>query len=305
MANKHDKRYKKLFSNPLLVEELLTSFVKEDFVHELDYSTLERLDKSFVTDEFKEKESDMIYKVNFKGEDIYIFLLIEFQSTVDRFMSVRILRYICEFYEFLSQKEKLSQLPAVFPILLYNGDPKWTAPYNINELIDSNISSEFIPDFRYYPIIENEISEETLLSIKNAVSAIFYIENSTPEAIKEHFEKVVTLIEKEKPEIIKLFKLWINNLFGYKENIINDEIDKLEVNKDMFATALRKHDEIVATKFRTEGKTEGRTEGRVEGRVEGKYEMVMNMFDERLDISLISKVSGLSKEEILKIKNGS
>ena len=87
MANEHDKRYKKLFSNHKLVEELLTSFVDEDFVKELDYSTLERLDKSFVTDEFADKESDLIYKVNFKGEEIYIYLLLEFQSTVDRFMA--------------------------------------------------------------------------------------------------------------------------------------------------------------------------------------------------------------------------
>jgi len=41
MANEHDNRYKSLFSNSKMVKQLLTSFVKEDFVHELDYSTLE------------------------------------------------------------------------------------------------------------------------------------------------------------------------------------------------------------------------------------------------------------------------
>jgi len=52
--------YKKLFSNPILVRELLESFVKEEFIRELDFDTLQRLDKSFVTDTFRQKESDLI-----------------------------------------------------------------------------------------------------------------------------------------------------------------------------------------------------------------------------------------------------
>lgn len=101
MANIHDIGYKELFSYPELVEELLLSFVKEDFVQHLDFSTLERLDKSFITPEFKEKESDLIYRINFREKAVYIFLLIEFQSSVDKFMALRILRYITEFYEYL------------------------------------------------------------------------------------------------------------------------------------------------------------------------------------------------------------
>ncbi len=117
------------------MRELLESFVEEDFIRELDFSTLERIDKSFVTDSFREKESDLIYKIHFKNQEIYIYLLIEFQSTVDRFMALRILRYICEFYEFLIQ-QKIKKLPAVFPVLLYNGDIRWTAKHNIKELIN-------------------------------------------------------------------------------------------------------------------------------------------------------------------------
>ena len=67
-------------------------------MNHLDFSTLQRLDKSFITDDFKEKESDLIYKISFNGQELYIYLLIEFQSTVDKFMAIRMLRYICEFY---------------------------------------------------------------------------------------------------------------------------------------------------------------------------------------------------------------
>ncbi len=45
MANEHDRRYKRLFSNSKLIQQLLEYFVKEDFVKHLDFSSLERLDK--------------------------------------------------------------------------------------------------------------------------------------------------------------------------------------------------------------------------------------------------------------------
>ncbi|WP_418894614.1 Rpn family recombination-promoting nuclease/putative transposase [Limibacterium fermenti] len=49
------------------------------------------------------------------------------------------------------------------------------------------------------------------------------------------------------------------------------------------------------------GRMEGRAEGHREGRVEGKIEMARNMKAEGLPLTLISKVSGLSAEEIEKL----
>jgi len=141
-------------------------------MNHLDFSTLQRLDKSFITDDFKEKESDLIYKISFNGQELYIYLLIEFQSTVDKFMAIRMLRYICEFYEFLIQK-KIKRLPPVFPMLLYNGDAKWTAESNIKDLIIHSIPCKYIPKFEFYPVIVNKFSKESLLTLQNAVSAIF------------------------------------------------------------------------------------------------------------------------------------
>ena len=241
MGNQHDTRYKKLFKNPILVEELLTSFVDEDFIKDLDFKTLKKLDKSFVSDAFKNKESDMIYQIDFKGDLIYIFLLLEFQSSVDKKMSLRMLRYICEFYEELELKG--DKFPAVFPVLLYNGDPKWTAETNIKKLIEDTIPQEFIPNFSYYKIAENEFDRETLYKIKNAVSAIFLIENiGSIENLRKEIKNIVSLIKEEKPEIVKLFRIWTRNLLGYNREL-EEEITTIEEETEMFATVIKKHDE--------------------------------------------------------------
>ncbi len=65
----HDSGYKRLFSNPELVKQLLLSFVDETWVNDIDYSRLERVDKSFITDEFARRESDMIYRTYYKDRN--------------------------------------------------------------------------------------------------------------------------------------------------------------------------------------------------------------------------------------------
>ena len=44
----------------------------------------------------------------------------------------------------------------------------------------------------------------------------------------------------------------------------------------------------------------GRREGKKEGRREGAIEIARNMLKEKLDINLIMKMTGLTKEQILK-----
>ena len=281
--NQHDKRYKKLFSNPILLRELLESFVEEDFIMELDFSTLERIDKSFITDRFQEKESDIIYKINYRDQEIYIYLLIEFQSTVDRFMALRILRYICEFYEFLVQ-QKIKKLPAVFPILLYNGDARWTAQSNIKDLINHVIPEQYIPDFSYYPVLENELSKDTLLKIQNTVSAIFYIENSSVEETRKNIKKIVELMMTESPEVVNLFKNWLHDLLGCKDHEITESLTDLEGTREMFATALKRHDEEL--KRISEQK----------GIEKGKIEDARKMKEKGLSLQDIIEITGLAEE---------
>lgn len=56
-------------------------------------------------------------------------------------------------------------------------------------------------------------------------------------------------------------------------------------------------------KGKAEGRVEGRTEGRTEGRSGRNSEIVMNMIDMGLDISVIVKATGLNVKEIEQIKN--
>jgi predicted transposase/invertase (TIGR01784 family) len=295
--NTHDSGYKKLFSNPVIVKELMLSFVHEPWVKELDYNTLERIDKSFITEEFIERESDIIYRINFNKKPVFIYLLIEFQSSVDRFISLRMLRYITEFYEYLISAKKIKNLPAVFPVMLYNGEKKWTAPVEFGNLVDKTIPEVYIPNFRYYKIAENEFSGETLSGIKNILSAVFYLENSDMNDVSNEIKNIVSLIEREKPQELRLFRKWIKHFF-YGNDEISDKIEtsikEIEEVKDMLSTTLKKRDKI---QFQY-----GIEQGIEKGKREKAIETAIALLKDNMPIDKIADITGLSAEEITKLK---
>ena len=53
---------------------------------------------------------------------------------------------------------------------------------------------------------------------------------------------------------------------------------------------------------RLKGRHEGRLKGRQEGRLEGVRKVVLKMLKEDVDLKFISKITGLSKREINKLK---
>ncbi|MBF0219328.1 MAG: Rpn family recombination-promoting nuclease/putative transposase [Gammaproteobacteria bacterium] len=97
----HDGTYKSLFSYPIMVEGLLRDFVKEPWLAELDYSTLERCNGSYVSDDLRQRADDIIWRVKLKesGQWLYLYLLIEFQSEDDPQMALRIMVYTGLLYQ--------------------------------------------------------------------------------------------------------------------------------------------------------------------------------------------------------------
>ena len=96
----------------------MRSFVHEDFVHELDFTSLKKLNTKFVPVSEQSRRADVIYEVKSRGQSAYIYLFLEFQSTVDRFMSMRMARYMFEFYQEIQRLSKAEYLNPGFPVLI-------------------------------------------------------------------------------------------------------------------------------------------------------------------------------------------
>ena len=149
-----DLGYKRLFSHREMVADLLTGFIHEPWVAEVDLQTLERVSGSYVSDDLRERADDVVWRVRWRGGWLYVYLLLEFQSAVDRFMALRVLVYVGLLYQDLIRAKQLppsGRLPPVMPIVLYNGEAVWTAARDVRELIESEPGSleQYHPQLRY------------------------------------------------------------------------------------------------------------------------------------------------------------
>ena len=57
--------------------------------------------------------------------------------------------------------------------------------------------------------------------------------------------------------------------------------------------------------IKEKGRWEGQREGLRKGRQEERKQVVLNMLKEKINVSVISKITGLAEKEIKKLKNGS
>jgi hypothetical protein len=79
----HDNAYKNIFSHPQVVADLLTGFVAQEWVHAVDLTTLDKCNGSYVSDDLRDRQDDLVWRVRRGDEVAYVYLLLEFQSSAD------------------------------------------------------------------------------------------------------------------------------------------------------------------------------------------------------------------------------
>ena len=83
-----------------------------------------------------------------------------------------------------------------------------------------------------------------------------------------------------------------------------EELDKISQDDILRRMALKAELERMDQEQRLyEAKRDGKAEGRTEGRLDGIKETALKMLEEKIDIELISKITGLTEEEIKLLKN--
>ncbi|MDD2407970.1 MAG: Rpn family recombination-promoting nuclease/putative transposase, partial [Tepidiphilus sp.] len=176
MNARHDASYKHLFSSPKVVQHLIEGFLPAEGLGRFDFSTLEKVPASYVSEDLRERADDVIWRVK-TGEDwLYLYLLIEFQSSVDPWMAVRLLTYVGLLYQDLIKGGQIKgrRLPPVLPIVFYTGEAPWNAATDIAELLPQDppeTLAKYLPRLAYVLIDENAYSDETLAGLKNVVAA--------------------------------------------------------------------------------------------------------------------------------------
>jgi predicted transposase YdaD len=240
----HDHSYKLLFSHWQMVADLLRGFVTDDWVRAVDFTTLERVHSSHISTDLREREDDMLWRLQWQHTWLYVYLLLEFQSTVDTYMAVRIQTYVGLLYEGLIRSGQLTpagRLPPVVPIVLYNGRRQWTAALDVEELVEEMPGglAVYRPRQPYLLIDETRYSDSELASVQNLAAALFRLENSrTPADVQRVLVALVAwLRDPEHESIRRAFTVWLKRVLlpGRLPTISVPEVQDLMEMQSMLA----------------------------------------------------------------------
>lgn len=216
----HDGGYKLLYSHSAMVRDLLCGFVPGAWVKGLDLSSLERCSGSYVTDDLRDRADDLIWRLRWGDDWLYVYLLLEFQSTIDPWMAVRIQTYLGLLYQDLIRADSLShsgRLPPVLPLVLYNGASPWNAADSLEPLIEPApaVLNRYRPRQAYLLLDEQALAKAGALPEHNLCSALFRLEASrgADEALDILQALVDWLKSPEQTGLRRAFAVWFGRVF--------------------------------------------------------------------------------------------
>jgi hypothetical protein len=139
----HDTRLSELFGNKEAFISFLKDCVKADWINDLDEDSLKPSNHSFILQDFKKREADVVYEgtLNNGKEKVIFYVLLENQRKIDFRMPYRLLLYIVEILRYYynhsdvkARRRKGFKFPAVFPLVFYIGSQEWSVPLNLKEM---------------------------------------------------------------------------------------------------------------------------------------------------------------------------
>ncbi|MBK1725610.1 Rpn family recombination-promoting nuclease/putative transposase [Halorhodospira neutriphila] len=297
----HDPAYKRLFSQPEMIRELLVEYVHEDWVRELDFATLEKQNGSYATEDYRGRHDDVIWRVRWGEDWLYVYLLLEFQSGIDRFMAVRMLTYVGLLYQDLIAQGKLTAdglLPPVLPMVLYNGQARWSAATDIEPLIERIPGGleRYRPQMRYLLLDEGALlAEERSPALRSLVHALFRLEYS--RSPQEMLSILGTLGEwlhqPEQRRLRREFAVWVQRVLLRRRRANDDEAepDGSEVQD------LEEVQEMLAERI-SEWEKEWEQRGRKEGRAAMLLRQIERKFGPQARADLQARVERATASEL-------
>ena len=294
MSQPHDTGYKLLFSDPLMVRDLVQGFVDDPWLQQLDFETLERVNGQYVSEGMRQREDDVVWRIR-SGEDwLYLYLLIEFQSSDERFMAVRMMVYVGLLYQDLIRQKQLGPgglLPPVLPIVLYNGEARWRAPTELSRLLPKlpGFLAALQPQQRYLLIDEGSYAEHALAVLSdNLAAAIFRLEQPhTPQAVQAIIAELEMATRGEAYRTIRrIIAIWLRALLrrNKKYPIELPELEDLQELNIMLSQRLEEWAEAYIATGREEGLEKGLAQGLAQGVLKGEARLLGRLLTRRFGV---------------------
>ncbi|MFP4363176.1 MAG: Rpn family recombination-promoting nuclease/putative transposase [Spirochaetia bacterium] len=287
-----DQAFKEIFANKVMLQSLLDDTVKEPWTQEIDIQSVHTENVEFSAIDKPSRSSDLLLRFSAKhSASIYLYLHLEFQTALEN-MGCRILEYLARIYQ-LQEKQNKTLFPVV-PIVIYSSRKKWKESAQfINKFSYTPESmKKYIPAFKYFLVDIHKFADTHLREMKSAVSEFMLLEKTDFRKQEKAIQRIMNVLREIKqynPEVFMLLQRYILGFMEKKSIMKTDGLTEYLFQQEEKGMLVESYFEVMEEKEK-------------QGIERKAKDAAKRMLEDNMSIELIVKYTGLTVEEIEKLK---
>jgi len=303
----HDAVFKQFLTHPETARDFLDIHLPPALRKLCDLNTLQLASGSFIEDDLRPYYSDVLYSLKAGKGDGYVYCLIEHQSTPDKHMAFRLMRYaIAAMQRHLDAGHKT--LPLVIPVLFYQGKIS-PYPYSMSWL-DEFETPEYARTLygEHFPLVDITIIPDDEIMQHRRMAILELLQKHIRQRdLTELLDQLTTLLLGGNTTQEQLISV-INYMLQAGESrdpatLINTLASRVPQHEEALMT--------IAEQLRLEGEQRGiqkglqlgEQKGRQEGEREAALKIARTMLASGLDRAMVMKMTGLTETELANIRH--
>ena len=299
----HDAVFKQFMTHPETARDFLEIHLPPHLLEICDFKTLRLESGSFIEENLQARHSDVLWSLQTRYGVGYIYALLEHQSTPDRQMTFRLMRYaLAAMQRHLDAGNE--KLPLVIPILFYHGS---VSPYPFPmcwlDAFEHPVLAQQLYTQEFLLVDVTAIPDADIMTHRRVAILEFLQKHIRARDLMAFHEQLASLLL-EGYTTGQQLRTVINYLVQAGNSIDHSALirilaKKAPQHKDILMT--------IAEQLRQEGHGEGLRQGRSEGLSEGRLEATIRiaqaMLNQGMERAQITQLTGLPEEALDALAN--
>ncbi|HHB8886417.1 TPA: Rpn family recombination-promoting nuclease/putative transposase [Klebsiella pneumoniae] len=290
----HDAVFRQMLMHQAVAKDFLQLYLPAPFLAICELDLLQLVSGSFVEEDLRASYSDILYSLRTRHGPGYVYALIEHQSTPDKLMAFRLLRYaLAAMQRHLDAGH--DTLPLVVPILFYHGKVSpWPWARNWQQLFADPALAKALYS-NDFPLVDLTVMPDNQIARHRRMAML--------ELLQKHIRHR-DLAELQVPLIALmtqgyLTEAQLNTLLRYMLQAGTTEHPGALIRT--LAAQSPRHKELmmtIAEWLEEKGRKQGKQEGEQEGREAATRSIAARMLARGLERQTVQELTGLSDEEL-------
>jgi len=301
----HDATFRQFLTQPEIARDFMELHLPAELRALCDLSTLKLESGSFVEDDLRQYFSDVLYSLKTTAGDGYVHVLIEHQSSPDRHMAFRLLRYaVVAMQRHLEAGHRT--LPLVIPVLFYTGK-RSPYPYStrwLDEFDDPVVAEKLYGGA--FPLTDITVIPDDDIMDHRSMAALTLLQKHIHQRdVAALTDRLATLLMADylsSPQVTALIHYLLQaGESADSEAFVRELAQRVPQHGDALMTIAQQLEQKGIEKGRQEGIQLGEQRGIEKGEREATLKIARTMLQNGLDQNIVMQMTGLTEDELAQI----